>query len=187
MRCERFSRRGAVEREAGDRDLEHLLACRRCRRRDGGYARAAARLRSLPTAAGPRGPWRARVLVGIAATSSVGRVALSAGWRWAAAAYAVAVIAIAATSVSAYAQELRMRESADATMRAVARDLDRTIAGVEATEAEDDLRFQIVHVAWAQLRAVGPGARKADIELVRARERAMDRLCARLAESRGAI
>jgi len=61
-------------------------------------------------------------------------------------------------------------------MERVAQALDTSIARLEVDEAEDDLRFQIVHVAYAEARAAAPDADVDDVALAEARQRALQTL-----------
>lgn len=171
MRCDRSRLDAELAVERGARDLEHLLACRDCRRTDDRQQRTIRRVRELARSSTPPPTWQAQVFARIARERPV---PTGSGWRrLGVVAYAAAVIALSAAVVFIHTDEVRLRDRADAGLRDLDRDLARAIATVEAHEAEDDLRYQLVHVAYAQIRAAAPDAGTAELTLARARQRAL--------------
>jgi hypothetical protein len=178
MPCKRFHDCGAEELERGRRDLEHLLACRTCRRLDEGQRAVGDAIASLPGEQTPTGAWQAQVWSRIARGSDrpESRPRSRAVF---ALIYAAVLLLVGVMSANAYAQDARARSVTAATMDRVVHAVDTSIALVEVEEAEADLRFQMVHVAYAQARASRPDAGPQDVALVEARTRALQELSER--------
>lgn len=178
MSCKRFHYDGAEQMERGHRDLEHLIACRACRRLDEGYRSVGDAIAELGDDT-PAGSWRAQVWARIARESDRPQTRWHRSRVWFASVYAAVLLLVGVISANAYAEDLEARSAAEATMHRAAHAVDASIALVEVDEAEDDLRFQMVHVAYAQERAARPDADQQDVALVQARTRALKKLSKR--------
>ncbi len=174
MRCSKLKRERVLAMEAGQRDPQHLLSCRPCRRIHDGYRDAVKVVARLPEPINAPDAWQTRVWARVARNRPIHPRRTPT--RMIMAAYATVLLLFGILSVNAYAQGHTAARRAQGAMQALNKQVDHTIAHVEAREAQDDVRYQLVHVAYAQLQASRPDASDSDKALVRARERALDYL-----------